>query len=229
MMDHLSCGAEFKFADNSPPGSFNGYASVFGAIDDRGDMVAPGAFGTSLAERKAAGRGLPMYMQHGAAFGGDPRPVGIWDSVEEDDRGLKVAGRMLGLDTETGKYNYALVQGGAVKGLSIGYRPVKVQYGKAASDPKRTLQQIKLFEISLVDDPMLASARVDQVKSARDIMTIREFEDFLRDAGGYSRAAAKAIAASGFKAQIPEPRDEDGLGDVMAGFQKLASAIRSSI
>lgn len=227
-MDRLSCGIEIKFADTgASPGAFSGYASIYGERDGQGDIVAPGAFDVSIAERKATGRALPMYMQHGAAMGGDPRPVGVWDSVESDSRGLKVAGRLVGLETDAGKYNYALVREGAVKGLSIGYRAVKVLYGKTESDPKRTLQQIKLFEISLVDDPALASARIDQIKSAKDIKTIREFEDFLRDEGKFSHAAAKAIAARGFKAN-PEPRDEDGIGEAIAGpFAALAKLIRS--
>lgn len=42
----------------------------------------------------------------------------------------------------------------------------------------------------------------------RSIQTKREFEAFLRDEGGFSHAAAKALAAA-FKG-TPEPREEDG-------------------
>lgn len=49
------------------------------------------------------------------------------------------------------------------------------------------------------------------------IKTIRDFEAFLRDEGGFSHAAAKAIAAAGFKV-TPEPRDEDGAG-LLASIQ----------
>lgn len=55
--------------------------------------------------------------------------------------------------------------------------------------------------------PANGKARVGAVKAA-DIKTIREFEDFLRDSGGFSHSAAKAIASGGFKAA--DPRDEDG-------------------
>ncbi|TGU42255.1 HK97 family phage prohead protease, partial [bacterium M00.F.Ca.ET.146.01.1.1] len=59
-----------------------------------------------------------------------------------------------------------------------------------------------------------------------EIKTIREFEDFLRDVGGFSHAAAKAIAAGGFKAK-PDPRDEDGIGDhIRARLGELANLIR---
>jgi Escherichia/Staphylococcus phage prohead protease len=35
---------------------------------------------------------------------------------------------------------------------------------------------------------------------ATDIRTVREFEEFLREIGGFSHAAAKSIARGGFKA-----------------------------
>jgi len=207
-MDRLNCGLELKFADGAAPGAFDGYASLFGIVDSHGDVMAPGAFKNTLAEMRAQGRTIPMYMQHGHLLGGDPRPVGVWSNVAEDDKGLKVSGKIVGLGTEEGKYNYALVREGAIGGLSVGYKTIKARYGKTASEPKRTLQEIKLFEISLVDSPSLASARVDSIKSARDIKTTREFEDFLRDVGGYSNSAAKAIASHGFKSGS-ESRDEN--------------------
>ena len=207
-MDRLNCGLELKFADGAAPGVFDGYASLFGIVDSHGDVMAPGAFKNTLAEARAQGRAIPMYMQHGSLLGGDPRPVGVWSDVAEDDKGLKVSGKIVGLGTEEGKYNYALVREGAIGGLSVGYKMIKARYGKTPSEPKRTLQEIKLFEISLVDSPSLASARIDSIKSARDIKTTREFEDFLRDVGGYSHSAAKAIASRGFKSGS-ESRDEN--------------------
>ncbi len=63
-----------------------------------------------------------------------------------------------------------------------------------------------MLEVSLVTFPANGKARVEAVKSADSIKTIREFEEFLRDVGGFSNAAAKAVAAGGFKAN---PRDED--------------------
>ena len=224
-MDRLNCGLEVKFSDGAQAGAFDGYASLFGVVDSYNDVVAPGAFKNTLAEMKAQGRSIPMYMQHGPVLGGDPRPVGVWGSIEEDERGLKVAGRVIGLGTEEGKYNYALVKEGAVTGLSIGYKTLKARYGKTASEPRRTLQEIKLFEISLVDNPALANARLDSIKSAQGIKTIREFEEFLRDVGGYSNSAAKAIAAGGFKSNT-ELRDEDVAGDLSA-LSRILATIKS--
>lgn len=219
MTERFSCAAEFKFA-NEAKGQFEGYASVFGGLDSKGDQMAPGAFSRTLAERKAKGVALPMYMQHGWVMGADPRPVGVWDSVQEDDRGLKVAGHLVGLDTETGRYNLALVKEGAMRGLSIGYKTIKADYPGKAGQPRRILKDVHLGEISIVDSPADAQAQMTGFKCK----TIREFEDFLRDVGGYSHAAAKAIAAGGFKAS--DPLDEDG-ADLAESFRRNIETLKS--
>jgi HK97 family phage prohead protease len=219
-MDRLNCALEIKFAGDTPAGEFEGYASVFGGLDSYGDQIAPGAFTRTLAERKASGRQLPMYFQHGRILGADPRPVGVWKSVEEDGRGLKVSGKLVGLDTETGKYNLALIKEGAMRGLSIGYRAKKADYPKEAGKPRRILRDVDLGEVSVVDDPADASAIITGVKAAQSVRTIREFEDWLRDVGGYSHAAAKAITAGGFKAST-EPRDEDGTAELRSYAERF--------
>lgn len=53
------------------------------------------------------------------------------------------------------------------------------------------------------------------------IETIRDLETFLREEGGLSHAAARSIAAHGFKAE-PEPRDEDGEGQIAGLLAELA-------
>src|SRR5690606_35447614 len=68
-------------------GTIAGYASLFGTIDLGGDLVLPGAFAASLRRRGAAG--VRMLFQH------DPgQPIGTWDVVREDARGLYVRGRL---------------------------------------------------------------------------------------------------------------------------------------
>lgn len=218
-MDRISCAAEFKFADESK-GEFEGYASVFGGLDSYGDQIAPGAFARTLAARSAAGGSLPMYMQHGRLLGADPRPVGVWDSVQEDGKGLKVSGHLVGLNTETGKYNLALVKEGAMRGLSIGFRAIKADYPKTAGGPRRILKDVNLGEISIVDDPADKAANITAIKSST---TIREFEEMLRNGTlpELSANEAKALLSGGFKALNAE-RDA-GTGD------ELAEMIRRNI
>jgi len=236
---------EFKFAEGEgvAAGSFEGYGAVFGNFDSHGDVIEPGAFAKSLLERERSGRSLPpMYKMHGARLfpGNKQEPVGVWDKMAEDANGLHVKGRLIGLDTEQGKWNYAQLKEGGLKGLSIGYsvppHGAKLGTGKPG-EPKRYLKVLNLKEVSLVDDPSNALAQVylmkaradDEPAFADEIKTIREFEDFLRDVAGFSHAAAKAIAAGGFKAN-PDPRDEDGIGAALAGpMRELADKIRSFI
>jgi hypothetical protein len=64
-------------------------------------------------------------------------------------------------------------------------------------------------------------ARNTAVK-ASDIRTVREFEDFLREVGGYSHAAAKSIARAGFRAADAEP---SGLEALVASLRDVRRAI----
>ncbi|MDZ4369385.1 MAG: HK97 family phage prohead protease [Afipia sp.] len=135
-------------------GTVEGYASLFGEVDQARDMVMPGAFTQTLKLRGL--RKIPMLFQHDPA-----EPVGIWLDLHEDFRGLWARGRLIP-DVARGRELLALVQQGAIDGLSIGYRTVRGQI-----DPKtriRKLYQVDLWEISIVTFPLLAGARVRAVK-----------------------------------------------------------------
>jgi hypothetical protein len=107
--------------------------------------------------------------------------------------------------TETGKRIYGAMKEGELDGQSIGYRVGEFTWGTRPNGPRRPIKTIKeLPEISLVTFPMNELARTGAVK-ASDIRTVRDFEEFLREVGGFSHAAAKSIARGGFKAAEPEP------------------------
>lgn len=224
MMDRLLAPFEFKFKDDKAAlGTFEGYGAIFGNTDAYGDVIAKGAFKETLRDYRRRKKSPPMLLQHGGSFMGsadDLVPIGVWEELEEDDTGLKATGRLINLDTDRGKSVYGAMKEGALDGLSIGYRVKQAKLGTKPDEPRRTLQKIELMEISVVTFPANAEARVAQIKSAV-ATTIREFEQQLRDAG-YSNAAAKAIAASGFKAAMPEPRDEDGEALVAALERNIA-------
>jgi HK97 family phage prohead protease len=131
-------------------GCFAGYASLFGALDDGGDMVMSGAFAKSLAKRGRAG--VRMLFQH------DPRePVGTWEVLREDATGLWAEGRLVpGVPRADALRR--LIAARAIDGLSIGFRTVRASRdGKGG--PRRLLE-IDLWEISIVAFPMLAGARI---------------------------------------------------------------------
>jgi len=122
----------------------------------------------------AAGRRVKMLWQH------DPsQPIGVWDEVHEDARGLYVKGRIL-TDVTRGREAAALLAAGAIDGLSIGYRTLRSQRdGKG----QRLLAELELWEVSLVTFPMLPEARVsakgDPGETWRNLAQI--FEDARRD------------------------------------------------
>lgn len=126
-----------------------GYASLFGAPDQGGDVVAAGAYGKSLARLAAAGGKVKMLWQHDPA-----QPIGVWDEVREDGRGLFVRGRLL-TEVRAACEALVLLRAGAIDGLSIGYRTLTADRSAAG----RVLREVELWEVSLVTFPMLPEAR----------------------------------------------------------------------
>lgn len=138
-------------------GVFTGYASLFGVPDLVGDMVMPGAFRASLARRGT--EGVKLLYQHDAG-----RPIGRWIEIAEDERGLRVTGRIHG-EVAAGREVRSLVLAGILDGLSIGFRTLK-----ARSDPRaglRRLAEVDLWEISVVTFPMLPGARIARPSERR--------------------------------------------------------------
>lgn len=68
--------------------AIEGYASLWGVADLNGDVVAKGAFAASLAGTGAGG--VLMLHQHESRA-----VVGVLEEMFEDDRGLRVRGRIM--------------------------------------------------------------------------------------------------------------------------------------
>ncbi|MNS00526.1 Caudovirus prohead protease [compost metagenome] len=191
-------------------GVIEGYASTFNVIDSYGEMVAPGAFKASIAGLKKSKRGLKMLWQHDSH-----QPIGIWDDLEEDAKGLRVVGRLLKDTVAKAAEAYALIREGALDELSIGYRELE-----SAPHPDQRgvtiLKKLDLREVSPVTFGALGqAARIDTVKSiltAGEAPTVRQFEDHLRDAGfSKSAAAAMASACKPYLRGEPEAKADDVL------------------
>lgn len=148
---------EYKFLQPEPGVSLvqgqriEGYASVFGLRDKGGDIVMLGAYAVSLKALSRRGEKVRMLWQHDPA-----QPIGVWDEAFEDMRGLFVRGRLLE-DVARAREARALLEAGAVDGLSIGYRTVRAE---AVAGGGRRLLELDLWEVSLVTFPMQAEARL---------------------------------------------------------------------
>ena len=181
---HFDVGFEIKAVNAD--GTVEGYGSVFGVRDNYDDVIAKGAFVQSLKDHKAAGTMPAMLWQHDA-----DKPIGIWTEMIEDEKGLRIKGR-LAMETVKGKEAHALLKMGAINGLSIGFMSKEWAYDSGAE--VRTLTAIDLWEVSLVTFPANEKARVTNVKSADEMATPKDAEKALRDAG-FSKSDATAFVS----------------------------------
>jgi uncharacterized protein len=212
----LDFNAELK-AVGGETGEFEGYGSVFNVVDSYSEVVDKGAFVESLKKF-----GMPALLwQHRSS-----EPCGIYTACYEDEKGLYVKGQ-LNLDTQVGHEAYALLKQGALKGLSIGFN-TEDEWQDTANKVTH-LRRVRLFEVSLVTFPANAAANVEAVKSMPE--TVRQFEDFLRDAG-YSRNDAALIASKGFNALMTRREGGDlglavvTLEGVLTQLKKATSHVR---
>jgi HK97 family phage prohead protease len=128
-----------------------GYAALFGEPDLSGDVIGKGAFSQQLipAHRPP----VRMLYQHKAEC-----PIGVWNEIREDHRGLLVRGAIF-LDSARGSEVHGLLHGGAIDGLSIGFKPKRSFRRKGG----RLITEAELWEVSIVTFPMAPAARVTRV------------------------------------------------------------------
>lgn len=209
-MKFLGVPLEIKAFGES--GSFEGYASIFGNIDLGGDVIERGAFKEIVKGRDGK---VKILNQHNMRD-----PIGTAE-IKQDDKGLFFQGQLI-LEAASARSAYALMKGGALDGMSIGY-DVLEGGAKILESGIRQLKSLKLWEISPVTFGMNPLAGIDSVKTAGNITTIREFEDFLRDAGGFSKAQAKDIAVGGWKSL--QDRRDAGDGDDAAQYLNFLKSL----
>jgi HK97 family phage prohead protease len=145
---------QFEVKTISEAGAFTGLASTYFGVDLGGDMILPGAFTKTLAEKRGQ---VPLLMGH------DTRsPIGL-ATLTDSPQGLVVKGELV-LEADGAKSAYALLKKGVIKGLSIGYDTVK----SVMDGGVRKLSELKLWEISLTAFPMNPDAVITSVKSEAD-------------------------------------------------------------
>lgn len=196
----------FKASTVDDAGTFKGYASVFGNVDSYGEIVLPGAFKDSIERIKASGDPLPILWQHRSS-----EPIGGSTMLKEDDTGLSTEGFLLVDELPQAKAAHALMKKRIVRGLSIGYYVEKSSYNEKTGI--RSLETLDLVEYSVVTFPANELALVDNVKARSDLFgagnlpTLKQFEEFLREAGA-SKTQAAGIASRGLAQMLA--RSESG-------------------
>lgn len=140
---------EIKTNDNMMVADIEGYGAVFHKPDLNGDIIVPGAFNRDGPVR--------MLYQHAAET-----PIGRWTEFREDGFGLFVRGQII-LSSPRAREVHALLAGGALDGLSIGYQTIRAAKTKSG----RKILSASLWEISVVTFPMAPLARISHVGSPR--------------------------------------------------------------
>lgn len=186
-------------------GVIEGYASVFGGIDSYGDTIEPTAYDNIISE----GQKPLMFYQHDR-WG---VPIGKWEELSVDSKGLKVKGR-LNLELKEAQDVYSALKFGSLDGMSIGFRLRDRDYEYDDNDVCHIKNISELLEISIVNFPADKSARVMGVKAdpedLEELKDIRDCERYLRDLGISKKMAQSIISV--IKAKKNSMSDsEDGI------------------
>lgn len=179
--EYKSVGFELESADEKT-GEFSGYASVFGNVDDGGDIVEKGAFAKTIVEDFSR---IKILSQHDQC----ELPIGKPLELREDEKGLFIRGKIS--DTQKGRDIQTLLKDGVLNELSIGYDVV--DYSIDESTNIRHLKQIKLWEVSIVTWAMNDQAMIDDVKSIDAVRSMAEELKAEAKSGKMSRARLNAL------------------------------------
>ncbi len=180
--------------------TFSGYATVYNNVNTYGFCIAPGAY-DELLEQGVQPR---MFFNHDS-WG---IPIGKWTELKSDDTGLKVTGELTeGLD-ESDRI-LACLRHGSIDGLSV-----CISFDDECILGNQITKIASLDEISVVTFPADQRARITEALSAQQEVQIKtlsnekDFEDFLREAGGLSRARAKQFISQA-KSCLTAQRDAE--------------------
>lgn len=199
----------FELKALNDDGTFSGYAAIFGNVDLDGDVIERGAM--KEIKRNDDGKVVVLWQHN------QRDPIGVADVIE-DAKGLRFEGALV-LEDPTARKARAHMQAKSVRGMSIGFDTLKDEI----RDGIRYIKELRLWEISLVTFGANPVAGVDQVK-AKQIVTIRDYEDRIREEFGYSNRQAKLLASGGWAA-LQAARDETGDAEVkqlISTFERFA-------
>lgn len=208
-MEHLTKSFEMKAKDN---GTIAGYFSTYEKTPDSyGDIIEPGAFTKTIEKRKESGHPFPLCWNHNF-----DSIIGVVDSVKEDEKGAFIEAHFL--DTDLAQDVRKFVQSGAVYQFSFAYDVLKNR--EPDSEEKKNgvmnvLQEVEVFEISVVTVPANQNAVVTDVKSTEPELKV----------GRRNRKADEEVIKSVIKSLKGLLSDEDIAEDEEEQEEKVNSEV----
>jgi len=210
--ERIHAPLELKGVDDK--GVFEGYGSVFGNVDSDRDIIAHGAFTDTLSSKPLSK--VKLLWQHDRR-----QPIGVYDEIREDAKGLYVKGRLL-LGVQKAREAYELLKAGALDSLSIGFRTLEDNWDREKEI--RTITKTDLMEISLVTFPANDQAFINAVKASDRFQTIKDLETALRDELGFSHRASRKASPDLWRLLNVRDEQADVEGE---GSQEIASALKA--
>lgn len=213
---------------NKSERTIEGYASMFGNVDDGGDVIEKGAFKSTLKERKGA---IVHLFNHDM-----DKLVGNILTLKEDQNGLAFKTRVS--KTDIGDRVLEWAEDGSLKGNSIGFYLSQRDYtdhydepGKNPGDGRiRTIHSISMLaEISSVSVPMnrgainvsVSKSLESLLRSAYDHNPDRLSSQDMKALESLAGQIESILAGDHGKSQADPPQDNNNNGtDDMA--QRLA-------
>ena len=157
---------KFQLKALDEAGKFTGIAAAYNNVDLGQDMILPGAFTKTLADKGGA---VPILWQH-QAF----EPIGM-GKLSDSGGGVMISGDLAIDASPAAMKAYQLLKRGILKGLSIGYDTLKSDIEQGV----RKLKELKLWEVSLVTFPMNPMAGITSIKGSGD--DVRNFIALIRE------------------------------------------------
>ena len=223
---------------------FEGHASVFNNVDLVDDIILPGAFAESLSKE------MPVILWQHDRW----EPVGMPQEAREDAVGLYVVGKMPKADTFVTGRVIPQMKVGSVSQMSIGYRTQEYEMDTETGIRKIMKVKLKEFSLvttnfaanplamvsgfkSIVDDPekkkeflleltkaLGGSLKVYNVEDVKSL-TVRDFENILRESGLFSKEAS-IVLANHFKGTGEPYPNVFGLKNVLDDLQNLENELQ---
>jgi len=159
---------------DQPDGYVEGIVSVFGNVDDGGDVIMPGAFTKTIQERASRIRGL---WQHNinqppigktlalTEVGRDALPPEVLAKAPGASGGLKLQAQIL--PTTLGNDVLIGLRAGAINEMSFGFEVIKedISYPEGVDRPIRVIREVRLWEWSPVNWGMNPATHIGNVKA----------------------------------------------------------------
>lgn len=228
-------------AEEDADGVITGYAAHFGSIDSYGTFMVKGAFAQTVQQR---GSRIPVLWNHWS-----DTPIGRPTELREDDKGLYFSAEIVE-ETNAGAEVMALLRKKVPLGMSFGFETLKsrgieeadkVDWSQspeffkdpANRDQVRAIEEVRLWEISVVTFPANEMATIDSYRAVEQIGALSTLLEDLR-AGRVSQGDSRwsllqEVAAFTEDQPEPEPEQPTPLVDPNARRKQLDRQVQIAL